>query len=105
MILGQGERRTVMSMPLAGMDDVFGDLGSKGVQVGEFAFLAQFVEEGDAQATAIAFAVPVEQVDLEPWQESAHRRAQADVGHRGQRRGGKPCDAADINARRGEPSG
>ena len=50
----------VLRQPFAGMSDVGGDLCLQLGQAGEFGFVAQFVQEVDAQALAVELAGKVE---------------------------------------------
>ena len=50
----------VLCQPIAGLGDVGGDLRLQLWQAGEFGFVAQFVQEVDAQALAVELAGKVE---------------------------------------------
>ena len=72
----------VLRQPIAGLGDVGGDLRLQLGQAGEFGFVAQFVQEVDAQALAVELAGKVEQVGFQFLRgQTGYGGVSAEAGH------------------------
>ena len=72
----------VLRQPIAGLGDVGGDLCLQLGQAGEFGFVAQFVQEVDAQALAVELAGKVEQVGFQFLRgQAGYGGVSAEAGH------------------------